>query len=258
LERNGYKYVDPIESPDMFITLVASTDYKETYIPPSVGTRLKYIPGTTSTTTTTSSGRASASAYGNGGWGFGSGTFSGNTISTTTTPGSLTTEDYIKPGYTVGHYYPTVGIFAYDSTGEKLIWSATGTGTSMESDVRISSQLVITGALEGIPFCDPSISLVKQSSGVVGLQYMILTNDGNNYFPVILDVIQGGPAYNAGIMRFDWVLNVDGVDCKNINVEQFHDLLSGQPGSNMKVTVWRNGRAVSKSLTRVDRSKLYK
>jgi hypothetical protein len=257
-EQYGYTYVDPNENPDLSLVIFANSEYQTSYIPPSAATRLKYTPRKTTTTSTNSSGSASATVFGTGGVASGTGRYSGKETSTTTTPGKLTTESYTRPGYTVGNYYPSFGINAYEGYTDNLLWTGTATGTSNLNDIRISSQVLIRYIIGKIPPCAPESTLRPLSQGIWGIMPIIMTTDGNNYFPIIFNVTYGSPAQVAGLRKWDAVIDIDGISCQNASTAEIYSLLAGVPGESSSVSVWRNGQTYRYKVIRGDRSKIYK
>ncbi len=58
---------------------------------------------------------------------------------------------------------------------------------------------------------------------------------------VVMRPFPGSPAYNAGMRRGDWITAVDGKDTKGMDSGQVRDLLRGDKGTQVKVTVTRDG-----------------
>ena len=59
---------------------------------------------------------------------------------------------------------------------------------------------------------------------------------------VILDVLEGGPAYKAGMMAYDIIIGVDGKDVRGQSSSQVRDLVVGEKGTQVTVRVLRNGQ----------------
>lgn len=191
-----------------------------------------YIPGKTITTYQNTYGNINT--YGDMNiWG----TYSGHSTSTTNIPGALTTQTYTRPGYTVGHYYPSALILIYDGANlDKKIWSATGAGASDVSDFRISGQGVLGDMLKKIPDCkNPGLSELK---GYIGITYLIVTIEGNNYFPVI-GISPNSPAQRAGLLNEDIITHINEEPTVNKSWVQIRKMLDGPEESEVNLKIQR-------------------
>tara|TARA_B100000508_G_scaffold141092_1_gene146419 strand:- start:79203 stop:80792 length:1590 start_codon:yes stop_codon:yes gene_type:complete len=88
---------------------------------------------------------------------------------------------------------------------------------------------------------------IEGKFGGVGVRFTILRDTLN-----ITNVIPNSPAYKAGMKKFDQIIKVDdtlvaGVGLTNTRVQE---LLKGQAGTDVNVTVRRNGETLSKTITR--------
>lgn len=62
-------------------------------------------------------------------------------------------------------------------------------------------------------------------------------------YAAIISVIPGGPADKAGLQDTDILEAIDGKSTREISLAEIHNLLAGQPGSNVTVAVVRARRA---------------
>ena len=62
----------------------------------------------------------------------------------------------------------------------------------------------------------------------------------NNIFTVV-SPIYGGPAYKVGLKSLDQVIEVDGQKTRDIKFEEVIGRLKGQPGTSVKVKIYRRG-----------------
>ncbi len=196
------------------------------------------------------SGSFRLNTYGAYGWG----TYSGTSTSSTYVPGYLTTDTFTRPGYTLGYYYPTAVVAAFDARTFNNVWLATGAGTSTQSDARISSQFVITTMIAKFP---PASEVDSPSPGVIGVALGCFTNDGNNYVPTILSAADDGPAKKAGVKQHDMLLSVGGQSVVNAPTSRVYDLLRGEPGTEVELEVWRLNKRVGLRITRVEAAAVY-
>ncbi|HEY1341213.1 MAG TPA: S41 family peptidase [Bryobacteraceae bacterium] len=83
----------------------------------------------------------------------------------------------------------------------------------------------------------------------VGMQ---ISMDGPHV--VVMEPFPGSPAWNAGLRRGDWIAAVDDKDTKGLDSAAVADMLRGERGTQVKVTVRREGATepVSYTVTRGD------
>jgi len=56
----------------------------------------------------------------------------------------------------------------------------------------------------------------------------------------LIDVLPDSPAEEAGLTPGDWIVGIDGVDCRNLSTEEAAGYLSGAPGTPVTLEVGRN------------------
>lgn len=251
LEAKGYRFVALDQIPDFLATITVSSQYQESYVPPSTGVLPVWVPGRTITTYGNTAGTFNYNTYGSYS-SYGWGSYSGQTSSTTYVPGYVTTQTYTRPGYSVGHHYPSAAVSVFDAKSLKNVWLGTGVGTSDNPDARVAGQFVVTNILDRFPnFAGRS---EPGSNGVVGVQLLMFTNDGNNYVPTVLSVASGGPAAKAGVKSYDMILSIDGVQLVNEPLSEVMQLLGGNAGTAVTLQLWRTGQQFTVNLTRVNRN----
>jgi hypothetical protein len=253
LEAKGYRFVPLDQSPDFLATITVSSEYKESYVPPSTAVLPVWVPGRTITSYGNTSGTFNYNTYGSYS-SYGWGSYSGSSSSTTYVPGYMTTQTYTRPGYTAGHHYPIAAVSMFDAKSLKNIWLGTGAGTSDNPDARVSGQLVVTNILGKFP--NSAAQPEAASSGVVGVQLLVFTNDGNNYVPTVLSVASGSPAARAGIKPYDMILSIEGIRVVNKPFSDAMELLQGDPGKPVTLQVWRTGQQLTVNVTRVQREQV--
>jgi carboxyl-terminal processing protease len=62
-------------------------------------------------------------------------------------------------------------------------------------------------------------------------------------YAAVISVIPGGPADKAGIQASDIFEAIEGKSTREMSLAEIHNLLMGQPGSNLNVSVVRARRA---------------
>ncbi|MFN9993021.1 MAG: S41 family peptidase, partial [Phycisphaerales bacterium] len=72
----------------------------------------------------------------------------------------------------------------------------------------------------------------------VGIGAQVNTQTG---WLVIVSPLEDSPAFRAGLMADDKVLEIDGKTTKDLSVEKCVELLSGQPGTIVKLLIERKG-----------------
>lgn len=68
-------------------------------------------------------------------------------------------------------------------------------------------------------------------------------------YAAVISVIPGGPAEKAGIQGSDIIEAIEGKTTRDMSLAEIHNLLSGQPGSNVTVSVVRARRAEPQKFT---------
>lgn len=253
LEAKGYRFVPLDQSPDFLATVSITSEYKESYVPPSTGVLPVWVPGRTITSYGNTSGTFTYNSYGSYS-SYGWGSYSGSRSSSTYVPGYMTTQTYTRPGYAVGHHYPVAAVSMYDAKSLKNVWLGTGAGTSDNPDARVSGQFIVTNILSRFPHAAERTA--DPSSGVVGVGLLVFTNDGNNYVPTVLSVASGSPAKKAGIKPHDMILSVNGVQLVNRPFSEAMQLLGGDPGTSVTLQLWRTGQHLTVHATRVPREQV--
>ncbi len=67
---------------------------------------------------------------------------------------------------------------------------------------------------------------------------------------IIIDIEKASPAAQTGLTIGDEIKKIDGVSIENMEISQMGELLRGETGSQVKVTVLRNGQTIDYTLTR--------
>ncbi len=248
LEARGYEFVPPDRHPDLFATLQVLNEYRESYIPPRSVTVPAYVPSQS----VQSSWRGSLSTWGTGGYTWG--TMSGT--GTTTVPGYWTTNTVTKSGYVVGYHYPAVGVYVLDGRTFELAWQGTGVAMTREWDARLAMQVVLRYVADKFPRCSYGHDALPTSIGRVGAALWTYTNDGDVYYPTVLDVVERSSADRAGLKEYDMIVSVDGAPTANRPFSEILKLLAGAPTSSVALGVKRRDRVLKLTVQRDQRSVL--
>lgn len=122
----------------------------------------------------------------------------------------------------------------------------------------ISREELIEGAIKGLFYnLDPHSGyytkeefekLQEQTSGdFVGIGVYITEKDG---YIEIVEVMEGGPAYEKGIQAGDIIVEIDGQDVGGLTVEEVARLIRGKEGSSVNIKVKRNDKNISYKIKR--------
>jgi len=243
LESFGYRYVDNIEEADFYLGMYYSNEHKSTYIPPTVSTIPWYVPGQTQTTY--------MNLYGSTGshWG----------TATTTTPGYYIPMTYTTPGQFVGAYYPCISANMFDKSTNRVVWSARAVVSTPENNVSLSGQWLLNYLLvtkEGKPsFPFRSDSRKRQDDlkrGVFGCGFLVLTLDGNNFYPVITAVWAKSPTDRAGLKVYDIITEIDAKSTLNLPRSKIRAMFDRNTGDDLMLTVNRDSKSLNVSLVAED------
>lgn len=227
LEARGYMAVDVSENPDLIATALLISSYKESYVPPESYSVPVWNSGQTSTSNTQSSGNANA--YGSGGYAWG--TYSGNSTTTTTTPGYWSSQTYESPARIEGSFFPVVRIDVYDVASSKLVWTGTGVGASQNGDERRAGQALVVRVLGDLPK-----SSAARAVSSIGIGVLILTPDGNSFYPVVKSITAESLADRAGLEEGDILFSIDGESVANLPYAEVLPMLdAATPGSELVI-----------------------
>jgi carboxyl-terminal processing protease len=81
----------------------------------------------------------------------------------------------------------------------------------------------------------------KQRAAYAGVGMEIVQDSSNNDHVMVMRPFPGSPAWKADLRRGDWITAVDGKDTTGMKSPDVADLLRGSPGTQVRVTVKREG-----------------
>lgn len=240
-ESIGFRYVENLADADLVAAIsYADNPYKTSYVPPSSVTVPKYVPGQTFTTSSNSS--TNAWAYGNQGWATGFGTT--RTTSVTTTPGYWTTQTVTNPGYSAGAYYPTVVLTLLDATSGQTVFSGSYVATTQVPDLRVSLPWAMLHIVNRLPDAPQSLPCSTPVRYRVGLATLLGTLDGNNYYPVVLNLDPAIVVKAGDILVEDIVLRVNGKSMRDARLCDFWESARLNEPSDIRLTLMRGTQTV--------------
>lgn len=88
----------------------------------------------------------------------------------------------------------------------------------------------------------------ENSGNLVGLG-LTLTQDESGYIR-ISEIVTNSPAYDSGIQKDDIITFVDGIDVKEVGFTEAADAMKGTEGSEISLTIRRNGKDTEYKFTR--------
>lgn len=235
-ETSGYRFVKPDASPDFIVTLDGNMSYKEKHVPTQTVTVPVWVPGETIITQTTRTGSVAGDP-------------ARTSFSTIQLPGGYVYQPETRGGYTTGMYYPTFNITAYDGKNRKKVWEGNGTGASKNGDLRVAGQFVLRDMLKQFPRCACWKERYPTGSGRTGLQFHVLTFEGNDYYPMLLPPAADTPAADAGLREGDVILVINGASMQNKSFAEVMDLTKVNAGDNLSMQVSRGEESFQVTLT---------
>ena len=91
-----------------------------------------------------------------------------------------------------------------------------------------------------IPASEYEAYLEQAENAYVGVGMTIQVTEDSSGF-LILDVVPGGPAEEAGLQIKDLLIRVGDTDVRSLTVEEVRDLVKGKEGTTVSLTVFRQG-----------------
>jgi hypothetical protein len=209
-EIRGYKYVEVTEKPDILATIDGHIQYKKDCVPPKTLESPKW--------------------------------FTEKRALDTYVAGNMTKQIYTVPCHTAGTCYPVVRIDALEPNTLKPLWAGIGIGTAGNSDLRISSQTVVIFLLGKFPKGPFSHERVMTP---FGFDIFVFTNNGNDYYPTVFQLIENSPADKAGMKKYDMISSIDGISVRNKPVSEIIKMFQKKLGEKKSVTVFRLDKQIS-------------
>jgi len=226
LEFKGYKYVEKAKEADLNVIVFFNQEYKTYYVPPNAITLPIFVPGWTQNANINFSGYAS-----------GLGNFWGSATASTYNPGYMTYQTFVTPGYTVGHFYPINSVSFFDNKKKSRVWSGVGVTYSNNADIRLSSQVLLLGILDKFPNGDWDKDYPEWYR--LGFNFLIMTNDGNNFYPSVRTLSKNSSAQVAGLKKYDIITHIDGQEVVNRRVSQIREIIKNIKSETVKLTIKR-------------------
>ncbi len=203
-EIRGYRYVEFTEKPDILATIDGRIQHRKGCAPPETLVSPKW--------------------------------FTEKRALDTYVPGNITKQTYTVPRCKAGTCYPVVRIDALDPNTLKPVWAGIGIGKANNSDLRVSSQTIAIFILGEFPKGPFSYERVMTP---FGFDIFVFTNNGNDYYPTVFQLIENSPADKAGIKKYDMISSIDGISVRNMPVSEIIKMFQKELGKKKSVTVFR-------------------
>lgn len=239
-ERRGYEFINLKSDPDFIITLEAYNIYREIHVPEQSVSVPQWVNGKTMTTSQQQSGTFYYGNIDSFNWGSYRGNYQGSSTTTTYIPGHMSTENYTTPAHTEGVYRPSAGIYVYDGKSGKNVWTGIGMGTSKNSDLRLSSQVLLMKMANKFP----ERNYKNDTYNSFGFDYSITTLDGNNYYPVVLNIDDNSIMIYKDIKVYDIISKVNNISTLNKSYREIYDLLTADKNTGIEMILLREKKTI--------------
>jgi hypothetical protein len=242
MEKLGYRFVQLSESPDLLLTIDASSDGGHENLPKEMNPpnlSAGVIPDPRVAAAVASPTYA---AYGWGSW-------PPKPELIAPLPGYPPRGDAPSENRGAKFVFTYVTVAVVDAKTAIEVWTGAGGGISRNLDLAINSQLVLWSVMQQFPSARAP-EILTGLTGVPGLHAEIFTNDGKHYFPSVTAVDSGSPGWRSGINPLDMIVAIDADSTADVSFAKFSERLGGPPDSSITVTVWRNGDQIQISVPR--------
>jgi len=209
LEFRGYRYVDGAENPDFLATIDGLVSFKPNDWLPKALTSPTWLPI--------------------------------QDMSKTPVSTRMTTLTHKTPDHTGGTVYPDVRIDVLDPDTVKSLWAGIGWAAAKNPDLRISGQTIaifLLGEFPQGPFSHNDVM------GAFGFAFYIFTNNGNDYYPTVFQMIDDSPAGKAGVLKYDMIASIDGLSTKNRPLSEIIKIFRKGSGGKRSFTLLRGNQKI--------------
>jgi hypothetical protein len=208
-EFRGYRYVDGAEKPDFLATIDGLVSFKPDDCLPKALTSPAWLPGQG---------------------------ISKNFVST-----RMTTQTHKIQTHKGGAVYTDIRIDVLDPDILEPVWTGIGWAAAKNPDLRISGQTIAVFLLGEFPQGPFSFNDVMEA---FGFAFYIFTNNGNDYYPTVFQLIDDSPAGKAGVMKYDMIASIDGLSVKNRPLSEIIKIFRKGSGNRRSFTLLRGNQKV--------------
>lgn len=208
-EFRGYRYVDVAEKPDFLATIDGLVSFKPNDCLPKALTSPAWLPM--------------------------------KDISKTFVSTRMTTQTHKIQTHSGGTVYPDIRIDVLDPDTLKPLWTGIGWAAAKYPDLRISGQTIAIFLIGEFPQGPFSCNDVAQA---FGFAFYIFTNNGNDYYPTVFQVIDDSPAGKEGVMKYDMIASIDGLSVKNRPLSEIIEIFRKGSGNKRSFTLLRGTKKI--------------
>lgn len=99
-----------------------------------------------------------------------------------------------------------------------------------------------------IPAEDMDVHMEQINNSYVGIGVTVQISEGNTF--EVMEVVPGGPAFQAGVKVGDVFVSVDGTSCEGMEMSDLRNLVRGEEGTEVRITFARDGVETEYSIVR--------
>ena len=86
------------------------------------------------------------------------------------------------------------------------------------------------------------------SNSYVGIGVTVQLSEENSFR--VMEVVPGGPAFQAGVKEGDEFVSVDGTSCEGLELTDLRNLVRGEEGTEVQITFSRDGKEMEYTIVR--------
>ena len=99
-----------------------------------------------------------------------------------------------------------------------------------------------------IPAEEMELHMEQINNAYVGIGVTVQVEEEN--VVRVMEVVPGGPAFQAGVKVDDVFVSVDGTDCAGLSLPEIRNLVRGEEGSEVQIKMLRNGKELEFNIVR--------
>ncbi len=237
LIARGYRLVDTPEEAALRFRLNMSNEAKEFYVPPRTYTKKVRVPEQTAKV------KQDHAPF---------------ETSTITIPAHDEDREVTEPGYTYSRRCPTIELEIADaaklrqggSEDGALLWECRAVGITKLDNPILQGQFVLRRLVREVPL-QQDATPVRRLFSQAGLNLLLATPNGTEFFPVVSYVERGSLAAKAGFIDYDAIVSIDEVSTSMMSTTELATRLLEDPAAHHTLRLVRGDsvRTLTFSLT---------